>query len=286
MQPHAEVFAIFSFAQFTEDNWLALLISYAQQIIHALIVIILGWILANGARRQTAKYLRRFHRVDNTLKPLLAELVRYGILLLAIIAVLAEFGVQTASIITILGGATLAIGLALQGTLTNIASGIMLVFLRPFNVGDYIDADGIAGTVDEIGLFTTRMTTFEGVYQEVPNANLWNRVIKNYSRSQQRRIDLVVGIGYDDNLDEAKGVLALLLQQESRLLQEPAPEVLVTELGDSAIHLTLRAWVIPDDYFAVLFALTEQVKKRLTAAGISIPFPQREVRVIAGSAFN
>ncbi|BFM38452.1 mechanosensitive ion channel domain-containing protein [Synechocystis sp. LKSZ1] len=286
MQPQAQVFAIFSFAQFNKDNWLSLLISYGQQIIHALIVIILGWMLSNWARRQTTKYLRRFQRIDNTLKPLLAELVRYGILLLAIIAVLAEFGVQTASIITILGGATLAIGLALQGTLTNIASGIMLLFLRPFNVGDYIDADGIAGTVDEIGLFTTRMTTFEGVYQEVPNANLWNRVIKNYSRSQQRRIDLVVGIGYDDNLDQAKDILIHLLQQESRLLQEPAPEVLVTELGDSAIHLTLRAWVIPDDYFAVLFALTEQAKKRLTAAGISIPFPQREVRVIAGSALS
>ena len=157
--------------------------------------------------------------------------------MLVLIAVLAQFGVQTTSIIALLGAAGLAIGLALQGTLQNISAGIMLLFLRPFRVDDYIDAGGLSGTVDEIGLFTTHMRTYDGIYLEVPKAKIWNRAILNYSRVAARRMDVVVGISYGDNIDTAQAVLLELMNLDSRVNAEPAPEVAVVELSDSAVNL-------------------------------------------------
>jgi len=193
--------------------------------------------------------------------------------------VLAQFGVQTTSIIAVLGAAGLAIGLAMQGTLQNIAAGVMLLFLRPFRINDYIDAEGIAGTVDEVGLFTTHMHTYDGVYQEVPNSQLWNRTIKNYSRLPTRRLDVIVGIAYSDDMDTAQNVLLNLLREDKRVHTDPEPQVLVSELGDSAVNLNLRCWTNADDYWGLLFDTTKAAKQRLDAAGISIPFPQRDVHL-------
>jgi small conductance mechanosensitive channel len=218
--------------------------------------------------------------MDATLKPFLSSLARYAIIAITLVAVLARLGVQTTSIIAVLGAAGLAVGLALQGTLQNIAAGIMLLLLRPFKVGDYIDAGGIAGTVDEIGLFTTDMTTYDGVYRSVPNASLWNTSILNYSRLPTRRMDVPVGIAYEDDVEKAMTLLLDHLKRDSRVLSEPAPQVLVTGLGESSVDLSLRCWSERTDFWTLKFELNKNAKLWLDAAGISIPFPQRDVHLI------
>ena len=256
-----------------------LAVEYGLDVLGTLAILIVGLIVAGWARRSVLRVLNRAPRVDETLKPVIASIVRYGILVLVLIAVLAQFGVQTTSIIALLGAAGLAIGLALQGTLQNISAGIMLLFLRPFRVDDYIDAEGLSGTVDEIGLFTTHMRTYDGIYLEVPNAKIWSRAILNYSRVAARRMDVVVGISYGDNIDTAQAVLLELMNLDSRVNAEPAPEVAVVELSDSAVNLNLRCWAAADDYWEVLYDLNKAVKQRLDVEGITIPFPQRDVHI-------
>lgn len=257
-----------------------LVIAYGLDLLGAILILLVGWLVASWAKRAARRALDRTGKVDETLKPFIANVVRYFILVLVLIAVLAQFGIQTASIIAVLGAAGLAIGLALQGTLQNIAAGMMLLFLRPFRTGEYIDADGIAGTVDEIGLFTSHMRTADGVYTEVPNSMLWNRPITNYSRMATRRLDLDVGIGYGDDIDKAQAALMDLLTADSRVRTDPAePQVLVSELGDSAVVLRLRCWTATADYWPLRFDLTKAAKQRLDREGISIPFPQRDVHL-------
>jgi small conductance mechanosensitive channel len=251
----------------------------ALSVLGAVAILIAGVYVARWARRSMLRVLDRTPGIDATLKPVIASVVRYAILVFVLIAVLAQFGVQTTSIIALLGAAGLAVGLALQGTLQNIAAGIMILFLRPFRVGDYVDAEGIAGTVDEIGLFTTHMRTYDGIYVEVPNAQIWNRAITNYSRVTARRLDLVVGIAYDDDIDKAQAALMDLMVGDARVHDDPAPQVLVKELGDSSVNLDLRCWSDPGDYWSLLFDLTKAAKQRLDAEGITIPFPQRDVHL-------
>ncbi len=198
-------------------------------------------------------------------------------------AVLARLGIQTTSIIAVLGAAGLAIGLALQGTLQNIAAGIMLLILRPFKVGDYIDAGGTAGTVDEIGLFTTDMTTFDGIYLSVPNSSLWNTSILNYTRLPTRRLDIPVGIAYEDDVEKALSLLLEKLRTDSRVLADPEPQVMVTALGESSVDLNLRCWSLREDFWALRFDLNKNAKLWLDSAGISIPFPQRDVHLISAN---
>ena len=263
----------------TLDQIVELVVQYGLEVLGAFVLLVGGWLLSNFVKRNILRLLDRSTRLDATLKPVLANLVRYTILGFVLIAVLAQFGVQTASIIAMLGAAGLAIGLALQGALQNIAAGIMLLFLRPFRVGDYIDAEGVAGSIDEIGLFTTQMHTFDGIYLEVPNAQLWNRAIKNFSRRPTRRLDVSVGIGYRDDIDKALAVLMDLLEKDARVHGDPAPEVMVTELADSAVNLNLRCWTSSGDYWPLHFDLAKGVKQRLDEAGISIPYPQRDVHL-------
>jgi len=257
-----------------------LAVQYGLDLFGAIVLLVAGWLVANWAKRSMLRVLGRAPRIDNTLKPFFASLVRYLILILVLVAVLAQFGVQTASIIAVVGAAGLAVGLALQGTLQNIAAGIMLLFLRPFRIGDYIDAEGIAGTIDEIGFFTTHMTTFDGVYVEVPNSQLWNRSIKNFSRLPTRRLDIVVGIGYGDDIDKAQAALLDLLRSDDRVHNAPDPQVLVTALADSSVNLNLRCWTDADNYWTLLFDMNKSAKQRLDAEGITIPFPQRDVHIL------
>jgi len=270
----------------TRSHWESLVdvaTSYGLELIAALAILVFGWWLAGRVHKVILRALDGLPRIDATLKPFISSIARYAIIAITLVAVLARLGVQTTSIIAVLGAAGLAIGLALQGTLQNIAAGIMLLLLRPFKVGDYIDAGGIAGTVDEIGLFTTDMTTFDGVYRSVPNASLWNTSILNYSRLPTRRMDVPVGIAYEDDVEHAMTLLLDHLQQDSRVLSDPAPQVLVTSLGESSVDLSLRCWAERNDFWTLKFELNKNAKLWLDAAGISIPFPQRDVHLIPTS---
>lgn len=254
-------------------------VRYSLDLGLAILLLVAGFIFAGWARRWTYVNLAKLRNFDDTLEPFIANVVRYAILILVFVAVLAQFGVQTTSIIAILGAAGLAIGLALQGTLANIAAGIMLLFLRPFQIGDYIDAEGVAGTVEEIGLFTTQMRTFDGIYTSVPNANIWNRTINNFSRNPSRRLDIAVGVGYGDDLEKAKSVLMGIIEREDRVLKDPAPLVIVKSLDDSAVTLEVRVWALNADFWSLKWDMTQAIKESLDEAKVSIPFPQRDVHL-------
>lgn len=235
--------------------------------------LILGFWLSGRAasfiRSQTAK----LKRVDPTLTPILASIARYAGLILTFVVALGQFGIQTTSIIAVLGAAGLAIGLALQGTLSNVAAGIMLLLLRPFGVGDWIEANGISGTVQEIGLFSTQIDTFENVYISVPNSSIWSSIIINHSRHKVRRMDIDIGIAYEANLDEAEKAL-MALCADKRVHKEPAPQFLVVAYGDSAIMVRLRLYADYSQYFQLNWDLNRRLKETLEAHNIEIPFPQ------------
>ena len=265
---------------FSIANQLIVLITdYALDIVGALLLLIAGWVVAGWIERHTGKVLKRIDRVDATLRSFVTNLVRYAILVLVMIAVFAQFGIQTTSIIAVLGAAGLAVGLALQGTLANIAAGMLLHFLRPFRVGESIDAGSIAGTVREIGLFSTELQTWDGIYLMVPNSQLASAAILNYSRLPTRRLNLVIGISYTDDIDKTLKVLSELLQNDERILDDPAHQVMVKELADSSVNINLRCWTNRENYWSLRCDLTKQAKQQLDEHDISIPFPQRDVHL-------
>lgn len=261
-----------------------LAVTYGLDLIGAIALLVGGWIAAGWVKAAVRKGLSRVPQFDPMVTGVLAALARYLVLVLVVVAVLAQFGVQTASILAVLGTVGLAVGLALQGTLSNVAAGFMLLVLRPFKIGDYIDAEGVAGTVREIGLFTTEFVTFDGVYLVVPNNQIWTKSILNYSRLPTRRLDVGVGVAYDDDIEGALSALMDLLRGDERVLKDPEPQVMVAELADSSVNLKLRCWTKTDDYWALLFDLNKQAKARVEAAGCTIPFPQRDVHLIGGAA--
>lgn len=261
----------------------AIVISYSMSLLGAVVLLVGGWIIAGWAQRVVRRLMDRSTVFDATLKPLVASIVRYVILIFVLIAVLAQFGVQTASIIAVLGAAGLAIGLALQGTLANIAAGVMILVLRPFKVGETIDAEGIKGTVDYIGLFTTIMHSVDGIYTSVPNSQLWNRTVKNLSRRPTRRVEVIVGIGYDDNIDQAIAVAKAVLVADKRIRKEPPVEIEVTGLGESAVALSIKGWVKTVDFPGAASDFTKGIKQAFDTAGISIPYPQRGIHYMGDS---
>ena len=218
------------------ENVIAIGVEYGVDIAGAIVLLVVGWTVAGWIRRVIRRTLDSVPVLDETLKPFIANLVRYAVLIFVLIAVLNQFGVQTTSIIAVLAATGLAIGLALQGMLANIASGVMLLFLRPFNVGEYVEAGGIAGTVAEIGLFNTEIKSSAGPGLVVPNSKIWDGPITNFSRNPTRRFDIAVGIGYDDDIDGAMALLKGLLTGDGRVLDDPEPLVVVQELGDSAVY--------------------------------------------------
>jgi len=264
------------------EGVVAITIEYGVDIVGAIVLLVIGWTVAGWARRGVRHALERVPRVDETLKPFLAKLVWYVIMAFVLVAVLSQFGVQTTSVIAILGAAGLAIGLALQGTLANVASGVMLLFLRPFNIGDYVDAGGIAGTVVEIGLFNTEIKTSKGLCLIVPNKIIWESPITNFSRNPTRRFDITVGISYGDDVNGATDLLMGLLTGDERILDDPEPLAVVEELGDSAVIINLRAWTRAGDFGAAVWDLKKAIKVELEAAGYSIPFPQRDIHIVSG----
>ncbi len=246
----------------------------------AVLILIVGWFVASWVQRLILRGIRINPRADKTIGMVLARAARWAVIAITVVTVLGRFGVQTTSIVALLGAAGLAVGLALQGTLTNVAAGIMLLTLRPFNIGDAVDIAGTGGVVDDIGLFVTRMTMFDGVPAHLPNSEVWGKAIKNFSRAGRRRFDLGVGIGYGDDIALALDILRKLVEDETRVLEDPAPTLVVSSLGDSSVNLMARCWSLPADLFAVQWDLTRAVKERFDAEGISIPFPQRDLHLI------
>jgi len=257
-----------------------LLTTYGLSMVGGIVILIVGWTIAGWAGRSVNRSLGRVERVDATLRDFLSSAVRYLVLILTVLAVLSKFGVQTASLITVFGAASLAIGLALQGTLSNLAAGVMLLFFRPFRVGDYVEAGGHAGTVKSVDLFMTEYATPDNVRILVPNGQIWGGSVVNYSYHDTRRLDLTVGIDYGDNIEKAIKAVNGVLSKESRVLDDPAPLVAVGELADNSVNLIVRVWCGAGDYWQLKWDLTRAIKEALDKAGISIPFPQRTVHVV------
>lgn len=259
------------------SQWAAL---NAYSMATGLVALFAGWYFSGLASRQIRRLVEHSKTIDNNIGPVLSQLVRYSILIVTAVIVLSQFGVATTSILAVLGAAGLAIALALQGTLSNIAAGVMLIWLRPFSSGEYIESNGTAGTVDEIGLFATRLTTAAGQYLFVPNSNLWNTSITNFSRKKSRRLDISVGISYEASIVEARKILLALANKEKRFLKDPAPAVFVDLLGDSAVTMNLRGWTQTSDYWDALRDLTEATKLALDEAGIEIPYNKLDVNLV------
>ena len=255
---------------------LAIALSSSVNILAGFGTIIIGFYLSSKASSMVRKQMSTLQRVDKTLTPILASIIRYAGFILTLVVALGQFGVQTTSIIAVLGAAGLAIGLALQGTLSNVASGIMLLLLRPFSVGDWIETNSISGTVREIGLFATQIDTFDNIYITVPNSSIWSATIINNSRHQIRRMDLDIGIGYNSDLNEVEKAL-ITLTKDKRILSDPEPQFLVVDYADSAILVRLRLYAQYEDFFALNWDLKRRLKPLLDAHNIEIPFPQRVV---------
>ena len=230
-------------------------------IVGAVALLAVGWWLASRVERAVARILAAQSRIDVTLSAVIVSVVRYSILIVVLVAVLGQLGIQTTSILAALGAAGLAIGLAIQGTLSNIAAGMMLLWLRPFRIGDSIDTGTVAGTVKEVGLFATEMHSSDGIYLFVPNSELWNRRIINYSRLPTRLIDLKFRVACDDNLANGQQALQALASSDRRLAADPAPAVFVDELGDSAVVLRMQVWAANVDYWMLRRALTERARR-------------------------
>lgn len=256
---------------------------YAVPAVGAVIVLIVGWMLSKFLSTAIANAMARSEHVDETLRIFFRSIVRYLLLAITVIAVLEMFGIEATGLVAVLGAASLAIGLALQGTLQDVAAGVMLLIFRPFRVGDFIEAGGQSGTVKAIGLFTTEMATGDNVQIIAPNGSLWGSAVKNYSFHQTRRVDLTFGISYEDDIGKAMQVIRDVAENDPRAQKDPAVFVAVTNLGDSSVDLTTRIWCNAGDYWGLRFELLRQVKQALDAAEISIPYPHMEV-VLPASA--
>ncbi len=263
-------------AGFATDAWNWLL-DFLPRIAGALAILIIGYILARIIARAVIRFTDRTGRLDDTLKPVIRSVIRYAIILMALVAALGQLGVQTASLLAALGAAGLAIGLALQGTLSNIASGLMLLWLRPFQVGEYIATSAVAGTVEEVQLFSTRIRTWDGVNKFVPNSTLWSTTITNYSRNPTRLILIEFGLAYENEISKGREILAEVAAKHPQVLAEPAAQVVPLTLGDSSVVLQMRAWSKAPDFWATRWDLTESGKSALEDSGLTIPFPQHVI---------
>jgi small conductance mechanosensitive channel len=251
---------------------------FGMQIAAALVIFFVGRWLAGRVASLLERGLNKAG-TDPTLVGFFRNIAYFGLLIMVVIAAVGQVGVQTTSFIAVLGAAGLAVGLALQGSLANFAAGVLMIIFRPFKAGDFVDAAGAAGVVEEIQLFTTRMRTPDNKTVIIPNAQITAGTITNFSARDTRRLDLVFGVSYGDDLDQVKRVINEVLAAEKRLLADPAPLVGLLELGDSSVKFAVRPWVKSSEYWPVFFDLQEAMKKRFDREGISIPFPQRDVHL-------
>lgn len=259
-----------------------LALDFGVRLIAALAIFVIGRWVAKAVRSGLRKGMEKAN-VDKTLHSFVGNLVYVGLLLVVILAAVSKLGVQTASFIAVLGAAGLAVGLALQGSLANFASGVLIIFFRPYKVGDYIEAGGVAGSVTSLQIFNTVLTTPDNRRVVVPNSQITGDAITNYSANETRRIDLVIGVSYSDDLGKTADTLKAILEAEPRVLAEPAPTIAVSELGDSSVNFVVRPWVKTSEYWPTRFDLMRTIKERFDAEDISFPFPQRDVHLFQES---
>lgn len=260
-----------------------LAIEYGSKLFFALLVFLIGKWVARAVSNAMVRSMEK-REVDLTITRFVGSLV-YGLLFaFVIVAALSQLGIETTSFIAMLGAAGLAVGLALQGSLSNFASGVLLIMFRPLRAGDFVEAAGVVGVVDEVGILTTLLTTGDNKVIIIPNSSVMGSTITNYSLKDTRRIDLVVGISYDADIREAKKILEDIVAADSRILAEPAVTIAVSELADSSVNLVLRPWVAAADYWSVRGDLLETVKYRLDEAGVGIPYPQMDVHFDSAAA--
>jgi small conductance mechanosensitive channel len=253
---------------------------YGLKIIGAILILIIGRIAAGVGRKIVTKTLEK-SKTDPAVTSFVGSLTYFLILTFAVLAALAKFGIQTASFVAVLGAAGFAIGFALQGSLANFAAGVLILVLRPFKIGDYIDSAGVAGTVKDIQLFTTVLATPDNIKILVPNGKIFGDVIKNISAYDTRRVDLVIGIGYTSDIQKAYDIMMNLVKEDSRILSDPATQIAVSELADSSVNFVLRPWVKKEDYWNVKFDLTRKIKETFDENEIEIPFPQQAIHMIS-----
>ena len=261
------------------DDLMVRFTEYGLSAIAAIIILVIGMRIANWVKKKVTRWSDDSDRIDDTVGSFLASMARYAIIAFTVLAVLSQFGVETTGFIAVLGALGLAVGLALQGTLGNVASGVMLMAFRPFKIGDFVEAAGQSGSVQAITLFTTEMTTGDNVHIILPNGSVWGSAIKNYSAKPTRRIQITAGIGYGDDIDKAMAVLHSIVEADSRCLKTPEPMTAVAELADSSVNIILRVWVNSGDFWPVTFDLNKAVKLRFDAENIEIPYPQRVLHI-------
>ena len=266
-------------------NWMELIerfqplvVSFAGNLLAAAVILVIGRWLSKFAHRLTIRALKRM-QADALVERFVANIVRILVLVAAVLAAVNQLGVQTASLIAVLGAAGLAVGLALQGSLANFAAGVLIMTFRPYRIGDYIEAAGVSGTVDDLQLFTTVLTTPDNRQIIIPNGQMMSGTITNHSAHETRRVDLTVGVDYAADSEAVRRVLTDLVESDARILKDPEPFIRMTRHGDSAVEWTIRAWAKTEDQWAVYWDLVENSKRRLDEAGIGIPFPQREIHL-------
>lgn len=264
--------------QYLNDLDTATILAWGWKVLAALLIFVIGRWVAKAVSAFLARIMRK-RGIDDMLANFLSAIL-YTILLVAvIIAAVGQLGIQTTPLVAVLGAAGLAVGLALQNSLGNFASGVMLVLFRPFTKGDFVEAGGTSGTVDEVGIFTTVLNTPDNRRVIVPNGQITNDTITNYSAYDQRRIDLVIGVGYGDDLKLARDTIEKTITSHEKVLDDPEPAILVMDLGDSSVNFAVRPWVLASDYWVVRSELLESIKVDLEAAGCEIPFPQRDIHL-------
>ncbi len=251
---------------------------FGINIIAAILIFIIGRWIAKLIRKILKNLMTR-KEVDVTVVNFICNIVYVILLIFVIIGAVHQIGVETVSLVAVLGAAGLAVGLALQGSLANFAAGILLIVFRPIKVDDFVEAAGVTGVVEKVDIFTTQLKTPDNKTVIIPNAQLTSNNITNYTKKGTRRVDLVIGVSYSDNIDKVRGLIEDELKKDSRILTDPAPTIVVLELADSSVNFGVRPWTKADDYWGVYFDLTENLKKRFDVEGVSIPFPQRDVHI-------
>jgi small conductance mechanosensitive channel len=258
------------------------ILEIGMELIASLIIIIIGVLISKGLNRVIKKAANSKINVDGAVSIILRNIISYGIFIICVIMILNIFGVNTTSLLALLGAAGLAVGLALKDTLGNIASGIILFFLGSYRLGEFIEFGSFIGTVKEINLFATILETPDGIYISAPNSSIWGNPVKNYSRNGKRRMELAVRISYSDSLDTAFQVLNEIAASETRFLKDPAPQIIVQSLQDSSVNLVIRAWAENKHYWDIYWEKMRMLKEKIEEAGLHIPFPQNDVRVVQG----
>ena len=262
-----------------------IVLAWSGRLLAALAIFVIGRIVARALSAWLTRAVKRVG-VDDTLCRFLGNLIYMVLLVFVVLTAISALGVPTTNFLAIVGAAGLAVGLALKDSLSNFSSGVMLVFFRPFKVGDFIEASGVAGTVEHIGMFSTVIKTGDNRVIIVPNGLIYSSTITNYSAEATRRIDMTIGISYDDDIPKAKSLIKGILDSDERVLAEPAPAIMVLELGASSVDIAVRPWVKREDYWATRGDLLERIKTTLEGAGLSIPYPQHDVHLFGQVAGN